>query len=107
MKYDEHGRVLWTPRTLYECAKADPLLVVNRYLLTGTPWAFADYTCYCAFLEAVGERTGVHPRNMYLRGSCQIGFSIAPKQTVWMALRDGPKPKASDLDLVIVGEAYF
>lgn len=105
MKFDEHGHVVWTPKTLYHLAKTAPRQLVNRYLMAGTPQAFADYDHYCDFLEAVAERTGVHPRNLYLRGSCQIGFSIAPKQTVWMAMRGSPKP--SDLDLVIVDEGYF
>jgi hypothetical protein len=107
MKFDEHGHVLCTPRTLYELTKTASRQLVNRYLLTGTPWAFADYGRYCDFLEAVAERTGVHPNNLYLRGSCQIGFSIAPRQSVWTAMRNGPLPKPSDLDLVIVDERYF
>jgi hypothetical protein len=74
--------------------------------MSGTPSAFSEYDSYRDFLEAVAERTGVHTRNLYLRGSCQIGFSIAPKPKVWTAMRSsGPKP--SDLDLVIVDEAYF
>ena len=107
MEFDIHGHVVWTPKTLYDLAKTAPLQLVNRYLMTGTPHAFMEYGPYCDFLEAVAERTSVHPRNLYLRGSCQIGFSIAPKQTVWTAMRHGPKPKPSDLDLVIVDEAYF
>ena len=43
MKFDEHGHVIWTPKTLYDLAKTEPLRLVNRYLMTGTPWAFADY----------------------------------------------------------------
>jgi hypothetical protein len=105
MKFDEHGHVIWTPITLYDLAKTNPLELVNRYLMSGTPWAFTEYDDYGDFLEAVAERTGVHPRNLYLRGSCQIGFSIAPKPKVWTAMRSGPKP--SDLDLAIVDEAYF
>jgi hypothetical protein len=107
MEFDKHGHVLWTPRTLFDLAKSAPTQLVNRYLMTGTPAAFAEYDRYCDFLEAVAERTGIHPRNLYLRGSCQIGFSIAPKPTVWTAMRNGPKPEPSDLDLVIVDEAYF
>jgi hypothetical protein len=108
MKFDEQGHVLWTPKTLYEAAKIDPPRLANRYLITGTPWAFPDYGRYCDFLEAVAERTGVHPRNLYLRGSCQIGFSLAPRQgKCWTAMQNGPNPKPSDLDLVIVDEAYF
>jgi len=105
MEFDKHGHVIWTPKTLYDLAKTAPLQLVNRYLMTGTPWAFPEYSRFCDFLEAVAERTGVHPRNLYLRGSCQIGFSIAPKPTAWTAMRGGPNP--SDLDLAIVDEAYF
>jgi hypothetical protein len=102
MKFDEQGHVVWTPKELYELAKTDPLRLINGYLMTGTPWAFADYACYCDFLQALAERLGVHPRNLYLRGSCQIGFSIAPKAKVWTAMSEN-----SDLDLAIVDEAYF
>jgi hypothetical protein len=106
MKFDEHGHLLWTPKILYDLAKIDPGRLVNRYLMFGTPWAFPDYDCYCAFLEAVAERTAVHPRNLYLRGSCQIGFSIAPERDrVWVKMQNDPTP--SDLDLVIVDEGYF
>jgi hypothetical protein len=102
MKFDEHGHVVWTPKELYDLAKTDPLRLINGYLMAGTPWAFADYGSYCDFLQALAERVGVHPRNLYLRGSCHIGFSIAPKAKVWTAMGDN-----SDLDLVIVDEAYF
>jgi hypothetical protein len=102
MKFDEHGHMIWTPKELYDLARTTPLRLVNGYLMAGTPWAFSEYAHYCAFLEAISERTGVHPRNLYLRGSCQIGFSIAPKPKVWTAMHD-----RSDLDLVIVDEAYF
>jgi hypothetical protein len=105
MEFDKHGHVTWTPKTLYDLAKSAPQRLVNRYLMTGTPWAFPEYGRYCDFLEAVAERTGVHPRNLYLRGSCQVGFSIAPKPTAWTAMRNGPN--RSDLDLAIVDEAYF
>ena len=81
MEFDKHGHVTWTPKALYDLAKSTPQRLVNRYLMTGTPWAFPEYGRYCDFLEAVAERTGVHPRNLYLRGSCQVGFSIAPKPT--------------------------
>ncbi|RLT08466.1 MAG: hypothetical protein DWI24_10930 [Planctomycetota bacterium] len=84
--------------------KVNPLRLVNDYLMGGvTPKAFAEYKLYCDFLHAISERTGVHPRNLYLRGSCQIGFSIAPKaDKVWTAMTAD-----SDLDLVIVDRPYF
>jgi hypothetical protein len=68
-----------------------------------TPRAFSEHRHYCDFVDAVSERTGVHPRNLYLRGSCHIGFSIAPRaEKVWTAMSDD-----SDLDLVIVDRPYF
>jgi len=105
MEFDKQGHVIWTPRSLYELAKSEPLKLANRYLMAGTPRAFSEFDRYHDFLEAVAERTGVHTRNLYLRGSCHIGFSIAPKPKVWSAMRDNSKP--SDFDLVIVDEAYF
>ena len=82
MRFDEQGHVIWTPQILYDLAKTAPLALVNRYLMAGTPWAFATYALYCDFLDAVAERTGVHSRNLYLRGSCQIGFSIAKGESL-------------------------
>jgi hypothetical protein len=43
MGCDEHGRWIWTPKELYALAKANPLRLINGYLMAGTPRAFADY----------------------------------------------------------------
>src|SRR6266536_4373809 len=102
MTFDEQGHILWTPKELYQMVLDNPRRLVNGYLMSGTPLAFATYAQYCAFIEAVAERTGIHPKNLYLRGSCQIGFSIAPRDKVWTAMSD-----KSDLDLVIVDGPYF
>jgi len=102
MKFDEQGHIEWTPKELYQMVLDNPLRLVNGYLMAGTPRAFAEYVHYCDFIQAVAERTGVHPRNLYLRGSCHIGFSIAPRDKVWTAMSDD-----SDLDLVIVDRPYF
>ena len=103
-KFDEQGHIVWTPKELYQMALETPLRLVNDYLMGGsTPKAFDEYARYCDFVHAVAERTGVHPRNLYLRGSCQIGYSIAPRSDkVWTAMSDD-----SDLDLVIVDRPYF
>jgi hypothetical protein len=102
MKFDEHGHIVWTPRELYQMVLDNPRRLVNGYLMTGTPWAFEEYPRYWDFIEALAERTGIHPKNLYLRGSCQIGFSIAPRgDKVWTAMSD-----ESDLDLVI-DRPYF
>jgi hypothetical protein len=103
-KFDEQGHVIWTPKKLYQMVLESPLRLVNDYLMGGsTPRAFDKYAQYCDFVHAVAEHTGVHPRNLYLRGSCQVGFSIAPRaDKVWTAMSDD-----SDLDLVIVDRPYF
>ena len=81
-KFDEQGHILWTPKDLYGMVKDNPLRLVNDYLMGGvTPKAFAEYKLYCDFVHAISERTGVHPRNLYLRGSCQIGFRNGQKIT--------------------------
>jgi hypothetical protein len=102
MEFDEQGHIIWTPKELYQMVLDNPRRLVNGYLMTGTPWAFAEYSRYCDFIETLADRTGIHPKNLYLRGSCQIGFSIAPRDKVWTAMSD-----KSDLDLVIVDRPYF
>lgn len=104
MKFDEHGHVVWaSPRELYAEAVQSPQRLLSGYLMAGTPCAFATYSQYCDFVEAVAERTGVHARNLYVRGSCHIGFSIAPRSDkLWIVMGDD-----SDLDLVIVDAVYF
>lgn len=102
MRIDSQGHIRLTPRELYERALDDPVRLINDVLLVGTPVAFARYSKYCDFLHAVSERTGVHPRNLLLRGSCHLGFSIAPRPKVWTAMSE-----QSDLDLAIVDADYF
>jgi hypothetical protein len=103
MKFDEHGHVRWTPRSFYALAEEAPDRLIDGYLMFGTPAAFPDYISYCTFLAEIEERTGIHPRNLYLRGSCQLGFSITPKvEKVWSRIRED-----SDLDLVIVDPLYY
>ncbi len=103
-KFDEEGHIIWSPKELFQMVLENPLRLVNDYLMGGsTPKAFGEYSKYCDFVQAVAERTGVHARNLYLRGSCHIGFSIAPRaDKVWTEMADD-----SDLDLVIVDRPYF
>src|SRR5438552_17434540 len=89
-KFDEQGHVVWTPKELYQMVVEGPLRLVNDYLMGGsTPKALDEYAQYRDFVHAVAERTGVHPRNLYLRGSCQIGFSIAPRADARLATAEG------------------
>ncbi len=104
MKFDDEGRVVWTPKELFALAINDSRRLIGGFLMAGhTPSVFPSHEKYYSFLEALAERTGVHSRSLYLRGSCQIGFSIAPRvDKVWLAPRE-----KSDLDLVIIDPNYF
>ena len=103
MNFDEQGHLVISPLELYERAVGNQHRLLNAYLMGGTPVVFAQYEQYADFLEAVTDRTGVHAKNLYVRGSCHIGFSIAPKgDKIWLAVG-----QESDLDLVIVDSDYF
>ena len=103
MTFDEHGHLHISPRQLLQLAHSGPRLLADHYLIHPTPIAFGSYPAYCEFLHEISRRIGVHPRNLFLRGSCQLGFSITPRvEKAWMAMDD-----QSDLDLAIVDAAYF
>ncbi len=54
-------------------------------------------------LRYISDKIGIHPNNLFFKGSTKIGFSIAPKVSkVWMEY--GP---SSDLDLAIVDTNFF
>lgn len=82
-----------------------PARLINYYLMRGTPHAFRTYPDYCNFLDDVSGKLGVQPNNLFMRGSCHLGYSIAPNPKVWTAMDIRPQP--SDLDLVIVDVDYF
>ena len=101
--FDAQGHVPLSPRDLYERAVASPVRLINDVRSAGTRAAFPTYESYCDFLHAVTERLGVHPKNMFLRGSARVGYSIAPRiDKLWKAMSD-----TSDLDLCIVDAPYF
>ncbi len=103
MNFDSEGHIVITPHQLFQLAIDSPTRLVDHYLIRGTPNVFPSYAAYGEFLHAVSERIGVHPSNLSPRGSCQIGFSIAPRvEKVWMAM-----DAQSDLDLAIVDAAYY
>jgi hypothetical protein len=103
MRFDPEGRLVLTPRQLFQLAHDRPTRLVDHYLVPPTPHAFPTYEAYGDFLQEVSLRLGVHPRNLFLRGSCQIGFSITPRvEKVWMAMDE-----QSDLDLAIIDAVYY
>src|SRR5258708_5304488 len=103
MRFDKHGHVKLTPQELHKWAVDKPKRLIDDILLHGTPAAFKTYARYCDFLAELGEKLGVHSRNLFIRGSCGIGYSIAPQAgSAWMAMDD-----RSDLDLAIVDSQYY
>jgi len=97
---DSHGHILLSPVELHKMAEVNRIVLINFFLMRGTPLLFPDYKVYCGLLNDVSSRIGVHPNNLFLRGSCHLGYSIAPKSKVWTPMDTKSKP--SDLDLVIV-----
>lgn len=102
MTFDHEGRAAISPRLLLENAVRNARGLVDHCLISATPAVFT-HAAFCDFLHAVSIRVGVHPRNLILRGSCQIGFSITPRiDKAWMRMDD-----QSDLDLAIVDAGYY
>jgi hypothetical protein len=103
MRINDEGHILVTPREFQERAFENRWKLINQVLLQGTPVAFPTHESYCEFLEYFADCMRVHPRNIVIKGSGKLGFSIAPRpEKVWMEC--GPD---SDLDLAIVDPYYF
>ena len=103
MKFDPEGHLSVTPQQLFRLAGDDPRKLIDHYLTQGTPAVFPRYDLYCDFLREISNRLEVHPRNLVLRGSSKLGFSITPKAgKLWMEVGE-----TSDLDLAIVDAAYY
>ena len=103
MRFDPEGHIAISPKQLLQLAHEDPRRLIDHYLVPATPAAFPAYAAHCDFLHQLSLRLGVHPRNLLLRGSCQLGFSMTPRaKKVWMAMDE-----QSDLDLAIIDAAYY
>lgn len=103
MTFDEEGHVCVEPQEVHRLAVTDPQRLIHEILIPGTPWAFSTHASHCRFLEHFAESLNVHPRNILLRGSTKIGFSIAPRPNkIWKIYGNG-----SDIDLAIVDHNYF
>ena len=104
MRFDDEGHLVVTPREIAEAAEQrDFSYVINAVLIPGTPRAIPTYNQYHRLLRHIADNMGIHPSNMFFRGSTKIGFSIAPRaEKVWMQF--GP---AADLDLAIVDATTF
>jgi len=102
MQIDTEGHVLVSPREVCELVN-EPRQLINNVLIPGTPVAFPSYDSYCEFLNACADTFGIHPRNLLIRGSTKIGFSVSPDPgTIWVAMRPD-----SDLDFAIMDPDYY
>jgi len=103
MKFDPEGRLIVSPKEVQQLVLANSDELVHHVLLSGTPHAFESYRNYCGFLNELSDRLHVNPRNLCLRGSAKLGFSISPKpEKLWRQMREN-----SDLDLAIVDSGFF
>jgi hypothetical protein len=103
MDFDQQGHIVVTPKQLHQLAVHDRKRLINAVLLPGTPAAIPTHDQYFDLLQHFADSLGIHPNNLFFKGSTKIGFSIAPKsEKVWMAF--GPE---SDLDLAIVDAGFF
>src|SRR5438128_1852744 len=103
MHFDAEGHIIVTPREVHQMALVNKAKLINTVLLPGTPRALPSHVQYCDLLHHISDNMGVHPNNLFFKGSTKIGFSIAPKaEKVWMEY--GP---ASDLDLAIVDPGFY
>jgi hypothetical protein len=103
MHFDNEGHIIVSPREVHQLALSDRVKLINNVLIPGIPRAFPSQAQYCDLLHHISEKMGIHPNNLFFKGSTKIGFSIAPKPVkVWMQY--GP---ASDLDLAIVDPGFY
>lgn len=102
MEITAEGHIQLSPREF--CERLDePARLINDLLIPGTPAAFATYGRYRDFLHACAAIFGVHPRNLVLRGSSKLGFSVSPSaESIWREMRPD-----SDIDLAIVDPDYY
>jgi hypothetical protein len=106
VNFDPEGHIDLTPTGFLELANRDPRRLVNDYLLGGTPHVFRTYEAYCRFREALGSALHVHPCTVTIRGSCLLGYSVAPKvNKAWVGM--DAYGKTSDLDVAVVDLGYF
>lgn len=107
--FDAHGHIELPPDRFYELLgeKSDDV-IINNYLMVGTPRVFSTYDKYCSFTRNLGSALGVHERSFIVRGSAHLGYSISPKpDKAWRVLDDRSDGKVSDIDVAIVDAEYF
>lgn len=102
MEISNEGHVRVSPREVCERLNQSDRLI-NDVLIPGTPVVFPTHQQYCNFLASCADALGVHPRNILVRGSAKLGFSVSPHpDNAWVELK-----LDSDIDLAIVDPDYY
>ena len=102
MNIDGEGHILVSPREISERIHESHKLI-NNVLIPGTPVAFPTHEGYCDFLNACADTLGIHPRNLLMRGSSKLGFSVSPHiDSIWVSMHP-----ESDLDFAIIDPDYY
>lgn len=102
-RIDCQGHLAIAPSALLERANAGPSQLVDDVLTRGTPAIFPSYQEYRHFVRKVAASLEVSPFSIFIRGSAQIGFSIAPNAgKLWMECG-----AHSDIDLAIVDPDHY
>jgi len=102
MDIDNEGHIRVSPREICDRIH-DTYKLINNVLIPGTPVAFPTHESYCDFLNSCADTLGIHPRNLLVRGSTKLGFSVSPnRDSIWVAMRPD-----SDLDFAIVDPDYY
>lgn len=103
-----HGHVIFPPTAFATALEGDLERLCDDVLMVGTPFVFPNYKAFCDFTHDLGAALGVHPRNLYLRGSARFGYSTTPRTSkLWGNFRALTDTKPSDIDVAIIDSELF
>lgn len=74
--------------------------IIRKHITLGDPFVLTRDDLI-RLKEAIGDEFTIHPKNVYLVGSGQLGFSIAPQK------RYRPFGETSDIDIALVADDLF
>jgi hypothetical protein len=100
MKYDDEGHIIVAPREAEQLLSEAPFLI-NEVLIPGTPSIFSTRRLFYDFRQWLSDELRLHPRNLVVRGSAKLGFSLHPDK-LWASVRP-----VSDVDLAVVDADYY
>ena len=100
MDFDAEGHIRVTPHEVEDELIHAPFLI-NNVLVPGTPHIFRTLRGFSEFCDWLSDQLHIHPRNLVIRGSTKLGFSLHPDK-LWVSV----SPE-SDIDVAIVDTDYY